>query len=218
MPVLERNVRRRCPARRMLLIAILCLISGAVVTVLISWASALWVRQPVRLQILTPPNAQWPVQVPSVCPAEPFDSRRLMTSRVWRIEQFENSNASSSCFVGVRSTGWPLPALWGATAGVSMPSGGSRLVRQIGFFFVPRWVPQFRPPDPPQFPMWIPAPIGFTLDTIFYAAFLAVLAVMPGRIRAVVRRRAGRCLACGYDLRGLPNTGAPCPECGGVAI
>jgi hypothetical protein len=34
----------------------------------------------------------------------------------------------------------------------------------------------------------------------------------PGHRRKVLRLREGRCLACGYDLRG--NPGAVCPECG----
>ena len=52
-------------------------------------------------------------------------------------------------------------------------------------------------------PMWIPWFV-FTVPTAF----------LFYRDRAVARRRVeGKCLACGYDLRGLtPNT--PCPECG----
>ena len=59
---------------------------------------------------------------------------------------------------------------------------------------------------------------GFVLNTLVYAApwwGLFLLARQIGRWR---RRRRGRCMECGYDLRGLPTseaTGPPtCPECG----
>jgi hypothetical protein len=58
---------------------------------------------------------------------------------------------------------------------------------RIGFFVLPLWIP--------------------------FIAFCAVFAwfYRARRIR-VMRRRTGRCIDCGYDLRGL--TEARCPECG----
>jgi hypothetical protein len=39
-------------------------------------------------------------------------------------------------------------------------------------------------------------------------------------MRRTRRRRAGRCIACGYDLRGIPSRGetVTCPECGVPAV
>jgi hypothetical protein len=61
----------------------------------------------------------------------------------------------------------------------------------------------------PCIPLWP----GFLVDTAFWggAAFL----VWSGRggagfVRRGVRRRRGRCVGCGYELKGL----AVCPECG----
>lgn len=54
--------------------------------------------------------------------------------------------------------------------------------------------------------------LGLCIDTLFYAAVLWTLFFAPAFLRRVVRRRKGRCLRCGYDLRA--SDGAPCPECG----
>ena len=54
------------------------------------------------------------------------------------------------------------------------------------------------------------------------ATALTPVAWLVSRVRSRVlsRRRAGRCRACGYDLRATPEGGGPllerCPECGAV--
>jgi hypothetical protein len=64
----------------------------------------------------------------------------------------------------------------------------------------------------PTVPLWP----GFLVDTAFWggAAFV-VWSVRGGAgfVRRGVRRRRGRCVRCGYELKGL----AVCPECGGAA-
>ena len=53
-------------------------------------------------------------------------------------------------------------------------------------------------------------PDGFAVNTLFYAAILALpLSIFPLRRR--LRARRGRCPKCNYDLAGLAG---PCPECG----
>jgi hypothetical protein len=53
---------------------------------------------------------------------------------------------------------------------------------------------------------------AFILNTFFYAAILALpLSFFP--IRGRLRARRGRCPTCGYDLAGLADAAAPCPEC-----
>ena len=42
---------------------------------------------------------------------------------------------------------------------------------------------------------------------------LTLLVIIPA-YRRRRRRRQGRCLGCGYDLRGLPDDSDRCPECG----
>ena len=56
---------------------------------------------------------------------------------------------------------------------------------------------------------------GFAINTIFYAAILAILWALwssPFVVRRIIRRKRGLCIKCGYDLRG--SSGGMCPECG----
>lgn len=62
----------------------------------------------------------------------------------------------------------------------------------------------------PLFPLWP----GFALNTLVFAAGIAVLWHVPAGARRMGRRRSGRCLTCGYTVEGLTI----CPECGRQAI
>jgi hypothetical protein len=61
----------------------------------------------------------------------------------------------------------------------------------------------------PMLPRW-PALIG---DTLFYAGAFGTMYLVFAGVRSLTGRLRGRCLSCGYDLRGLPPATA-CPECG----
>jgi hypothetical protein len=61
----------------------------------------------------------------------------------------------------------------------------------------------------PLLPLWP----GFAINTAFYALLLFALIRGPRVLRRELRRRRGRCGACGYDRVGLAP-GAACPECG----
>ncbi len=51
----------------------------------------------------------------------------------------------------------------------------------------------------------LPVLPGFLLDTLFYAVPWWALLATPGLIKRWRRKRRGACVACGYDLRGLPG-------------
>ena len=76
-----------------------------------------------------------------------------------------------------------------------------------------------RPETPPTRPIWP----GFEINTIFYAAILWLPFTAFGRIRRRIRAHRGRCIACGYDLRGRErgrgeaDASNACPECGAVS-
>ena len=63
----------------------------------------------------------------------------------------------------------------------------------------------------PTSPIWP----GFAINTIFYAAILW-LPFAPFQLRRYVRVKGGRCIKCGYDLRGTEHEA--CPECGANGI
>jgi hypothetical protein len=53
-------------------------------------------------------------------------------------------------------------------------------------------------------------PVGFTLNTIILALLTVGSLKLPRTIRWVIYARTGRCVECGYILKGLTH----CPECG----
>ena len=54
--------------------------------------------------------------------------------------------------------------------------------------------------------------LGAGANTVLYSAFLFALWYAIISVRMTLRDRAGRCIKCGYDLRG--NASGVCPECG----
>ncbi len=53
---------------------------------------------------------------------------------------------------------------------------------------------------------------GFFINTLFYAVILCLLWSTPFVARRLIRKRRGRCVHCGYDLRHAEHD--VCPECG----
>ncbi|MCA9283328.1 MAG: hypothetical protein H6812_01395 [Phycisphaeraceae bacterium] len=55
-----------------------------------------------------------------------------------------------------------------------------------------------------------PLPLGFTINTLFYAALVFFPLFGISALKRHRRIRRGHCTNCAYDLAGLPI----CPECG----
>jgi hypothetical protein len=187
------------PSRRAILAASLLLLVGAVVNVGVAWGIA-----------------------------ASLDGVLTHTRAVAYTRSVVMINAE---FVDTVEVGWPMRAL-GVTAARPGMQGGS--------FWIPGEPKTRGPygagwlaPDRLRVHGWFggasgripltPIPAGFTINTFFYTAILALpLSVFP--IRGHLRARRGRCPTCGYDLAGLRgvagnagNGGAvPCPECGGT--
>lgn len=76
------------------------------------------------------------------------------------------------------------------------------------------------PPAPGTFATSIPRTlpvrlilIGFVVDSAGFSTAWWALFITIGALRRQVRRRRGRCAACGYDRQSIEST-RPCPECG----
>ena len=107
--------------------------------------------------------------------------------------------------------GWPCTAFWGWVRRDITHAGTQE--QRSGLVTLPRLRSlsgQVTTVDVPYRPLWG----GLLVDTgLFGACWLAMIAT-PGAVRRLVRRRRGRCPACGYDRTGLEAQVA-CPECGG---
>jgi hypothetical protein len=106
--------------------------------------------------------------------------------------------------------GWPLPALSfrfhgrgnGASATGEVTGGIPLPARSTGAWYDPRALPLT--------PIWP----GFVVDWAIATGTVVAAWDGPRLLRRKLRLRAGRCLSCGYDLRGLGSV--PCPECGRI--
>lgn len=112
---------------------------------------------------------------------------------------------------GARAAGWPMLCLASTssetTTGQRRTSWSMRLL--------PASPPSAAaPPDPDRGAVPLrPLPLGLAANTLLFAAPLLIMLVIIPTARRALRRRRGRCAACGYDRRGL-EAGQPCPECG----
>ena len=152
-------------------------------------------------------------------PAHPWPLARVVPSatddKLWpaRMGVLHRPGSQSGITVSsLEMQGWPFPCVQGRTdydlaAGHFVRRG--QLHTQVGA--TRAW------PRGPWIPLaYIPVWPGFALNTLILASLLLVLWITPGAVRRRLRRRAGCCRRCGYDLRGLPGAG-PCPECGEMA-
>ncbi len=120
--------------------------------------------------------------------------------------------------------GWPARSLWCDLGGIiGIPElGRDWLVPQPVKYGIetsfPAWpyVMWGRDAAPrvlPIRPIWQ----GFAINTFFYAA-IVWLPFAPFQLRRYLRIKRGRCIKCGYDLRGTSGGasggGGVCPECG----
>ncbi len=215
--------------RRLALTAALCLLGGAAATVLVAWGFGLWgtVRAVYDSGLATlkegriTPNESYPAG---------FASVNLSTCR-WALDALPKSGVLAQArdqgpgivdiLVGVNDssvlihrTGWPLSAL--EFRAVARGTSVFSVTNRTGWN-APEWLSRQRYHSGPSGGRYSvplrPIPLGFTLDTLFYAAILAALFLAPSRLRRSLRLRRGLCPACAYNLVGL-TPGTACPECG----
>ena len=192
------------------------LLLGALLTVFVAAASAA-----VPGRILTAPEyyeypqyLTWPAAPPAHWTKQPDEwhpvrsvGRSIDEYRV-RIDQ---PRTSGSWHMWRCEAGLPARALQGEVMIDIPPDMSNEPIR-----FQYRWSVPFRQRTSSGYPSaefivmpLRPVPLGFTANTLFYAAILW----SPGAIKRWRRRRNGRCEKCAYALEGLRL----CPECGRAA-
>jgi hypothetical protein len=204
-------------------------VSGAVITVLVSWGCAIW-SSAVVSGTRSDPAAVWACEVPDDWPDRPhFRNSRAQPGRSvimcwWDYEQSGRTSALADGPVLLTAhtfvSGFPFRAMKSSCLDALIRSS-QRLSHTSAGSGIP--VPAFVPirsfagtrsasrlhGDAVAFPL-IPVWSGFALNTAFYAALAFLLWCTPGFIKRTRRRRRGQCLTCGYDLNGMTT----CPECG----
>lgn len=236
----KRSMTRSHTVRRWIMRIALCGAIGAAITVTVAWGCALWIEADfsgpggmsmpagTRLTwdywIPKRPGATLIYRVPQVVESADSqvlgfwnDGRKAVPSWSRVFEPVAESLRAQSVMFIEDARGWPLlslrsettvtpevdyspfPPSMGATSNdreqiragirVAVERGSGRVVL-------------------PLLPIWS----GFAFDTVLYGVLACAMLFGPGTLKRAIRRSAGRCPHCGYDLRG--NESGMCPECG----
>ncbi len=149
-------------------------------------------------------------------------ARQAMDDQVRTVRKEEARRQAEGDTTTVRPTvfyddarGWPLAALWCRWDAGLVPGGpedGKLLHGGIELEPVKPQRQGTRNADDqralPLRPIWR----GLAVDSLLYALIWFILVGGVGFVRREIRRVQGRCIKCGYDLRGAEHE--VCPECG----
>ncbi len=217
------------PRRRFVLAAALCLVLGALTTVLLTWSLRAYY--------------QWGKAPPSPQPYSIAEGDQHWEASVFRAlgrfaVVYQEAPPPGSGWQRARLQGEPDPIpfpdepAWAAAARHANPGlftlGGygfpccclmymgvrppnTPKMQDLGLFITPSWLGPAAGLRLPLRPIWG----GMAADTAIFGAGWWVLFLGAGSLRRRFRRRGGHCPACDYDLAG--NTTGLCPECGSNA-
>lgn len=158
-----------------------------------------------------PPTLAWPVTPPTHWTKQPDEwhpARSLGRSIDEYRVRIERPRTSGSWHMWQCEAGFPLKAQQGEVM-IDLPPDMSNEPLRIQYWWVLPFCQRTTAgyPSAEFFVMPLrPLPLGFTANTLFYAAILW----SPGALKRWNRRRRGRCEKCGYDAAGA----GLCPECG----
>ena len=195
----------------------LLLVLGAITTIAVAWVCAAWLSidqgVPGRFTSVEVRDELWETL---------YVQKRFGHTRTNFIRGSEHYDASTDQLIG--SSG-PPDAMWQETS-AGWPWRALRCEREAIAIIVPNRFGYIRNTSAqtqhdivlsgggidwrvlPYEPVW-PALIGNVL--VHSAAWCAIIIGLFA-LRKVIRTRRGRCIKCGYDLRGDFDSG--CPECG----
>ncbi len=186
----------------------LCLILGAIVNVIVAWGCARF-SQELDSTFAVRVIDGWQVEVPKRWP--PCDQANEVTWIGLRVRLCSGGalyvttipDAFDPAFgLQVFDAGWPLHALRAIRSNKLRNSLWARGVSAVESKRDPR---ALNPPIP-----LLPIPLGFAVNTLFYAAILFIPFTSLGVLKRRRRVRKDLCPRCAYDLAGLTL----CPECG----
>jgi hypothetical protein len=212
---------------------------GALANVLVAWSCALW--SPVHQTVFEwRAPTEWPVYVPNheaknvpayrfaQGPACEFRGTGLVKGygTVIAVEPKKEDLAAGrpaedvydecSRDVCYSAAGWPL---WAFEGVVYARGDGDVGEPGRGALTAPDWLHATNRSFQPCFGLGychLPTavrPVGAAVNTAVFTAGALIALLAPRKIRGMWRIRAGRCIKCNYDRKGL-SPGACCPECG----
>ena len=189
------------------------LLVGGMLTIASAWMSACWARHLAMTLANVVDGTRhdaWPFAMP--------DTRyRQMDMSViprWCQDRYITGWWVPDSVIGPGANKWGE----GLAEGVPFRALGTFSVRSEGAwpqdseFGIVLPIAAMHRPTLPLYPLWP----GFALNTLFYAALAWGVWQVPLVIRRRRRRSKGKCVRCGYDLKGL-GVGGVCPECGNAS-
>ncbi len=202
--------------RRLLNVLIVVLV-GALLSIALAWRCAA-IGRGGSLDTLSPANASelWSRYVPHHAPPQSIWADTRIGSGITRVFLSEASPVESDSFqfymCVVTRAGWPLRCLEGQVHHYAQ--GSTERSHTVAVWYLPgtAYLPRAwsRQPLPLS-----PLPIGFLLNTVFYAALAWAAAGLWARIRRRARLDRNECPQCRYrQIPPYSNEPTPCPECG----
>ena len=95
---------------------------------------------------------------------------------------------------------------------------GNPWLNRLGFAWKYDYCTVFHPEPQPWTDFMVAAPHWAVSLALLLLAGLAVRPQLVAWVRGRYRQRRNLCPACGYDLRGRPETSPQCPECGTAIV
>jgi hypothetical protein len=212
----------------------LFLLCGAIVSVAVAWACALWSVSKTLFEptVIVTPDA-WPTYLESCDWPPPRQAVRLggigpgaSTTIVSGHSRYKTPTGERRyprppyVRLSIHQFGWPMRAAeWHSHDVSGVPRRVEATMHEAAAHAAglrtgiehPSFIPVGKSYEPRRLPV-LPTWPGFAVDTLLYALILWLLISGPFALRRLIRIKRGRCPKCGYDLRHALSGG--CPECG----
>ncbi|MBX3359313.1 MAG: hypothetical protein KF745_12910 [Phycisphaeraceae bacterium] len=182
----------------------ICLLLGAITTVLVAWSCLWWPR----VNMYDFGYEGWPIDLGPNWPPAPGSTSGFV--EIGHCGEFAASSPEYSglAIVFCDTWGFPFPCL---SMGRCIDSRSLEVGGEFGQWqLAPANSHWLAIPYLPVRPKW-PA---LAFNTAFYAALFASIWMGPSAIRRTLRSRRGQCLSCGYTI----GTADACTECGSPVL